>query len=189
MFASSSYAETFDYVSMGLGADFWDKQSNTDELESGSEPGYFGSIALGREINNGFRFEGELSYRRSKVHGINHPDQGLKSSGDGNVLAGIGLFVNGSYEFYRSSMFRPYAMAGIGALQLEVFDDGGANNPINDDKFTYGIQVGAGARYKLNDAIDLSFNARYLKSDSVKLQGLKTEFDTFSLVIGMDYRF
>jgi len=174
---------------MGIGANFWNKQSNTDELESGSEPGYFLYAALIHEYNSQFRSEAELLYRRDKIHGINNPDEGKKSTGDGNVLTGTGLFANGSYELYSRRGFRPYVMAGIGVLTLAVDDKNNAENPLNDDGITYGIQIGMGARYKLGDAVNLSLNARYLKSKPVTLDGLKTEYDTSSLAFAVEYRF
>ncbi len=186
---SFALAAEENYVSIGVGANSWEKTSNSDELESGSELGYIGYLSLGHVYGNQFRSEVELSYRHDDIHGINHPDEGLKSTGDGNVLTAVSVFANGEYELHHGSMLRPYIMGGIGVLRLSVSDEDNAENPLNDDTETFGIQFGLGARIELTEALDGQLRATYLWSDSVKLDGLKTEYETMSVTLGLNYRF
>jgi opacity protein-like surface antigen len=186
---SPALAEGSNYYSFGAGANFWNKQSNTDELESGGEAGYFAYASLIHEYNSQFRSEVELLYRRDKVHGINNPDEGFKSTGDGNILSSVGIFANASYELYPGSRFRPYVMVGIGVLSLTVDDKDNADNPLDDNGWTYGIQAGGGVRYQWSETITLSVNGRYLTSNPIDLDGLETEYDTTSFAFAMEFLF
>jgi opacity protein-like surface antigen len=177
------------YVSIGAGANSWSKTSNMEEIESGSELGYIVFLSLVHDYGNQFRSEVELSYRYDDIHGINYPDEGIKSTGDGNALTTVSIFANGEYEFHHGSMLRPFIMGGIGVLRLSANDKKNAENPLNDDTETFGAQLGLGARIELTNTLDVQFRATYLWSDSVKLNGLKTRYETMSATLGLNYRF
>lgn len=181
----ASPAHTENYSILGGGANFWWNTHNTDELEGGSEPGYLAYFAIGRAYDKGYRAEIELSYRRNNVHGINDPDNDFKSTGDGNIISGIGLFVNIAYDFSAGNYFTPYLMAGPGMLYLSAKDDDGAENPLNDETMTYGLQVGGGLRFLIKDNVLGGIGLRHMFTLSTDLDGLNTEYDTTALVISL----
>ncbi len=182
-FGSQVFAEK--QISAGAGANLWAKTSNEDELEAGSEPGVLMYVAAGQLMEQGYRAELELSYRRNNVHGINDPANGLVSSGDGNVITGLGAFINLSYDLTSTRFFKPYVMSGVGLLHLTVEEDNGAETPLDDSAMTYGLQVGAGVRFKLRDHLRGNIGFRHMFTGATELDGLKTEFDTSTITFSL----
>ena len=170
-----------DYVALGGGASFWNQTHNSDELEGGSEPGYLVSLALGREYENAYRAEIELSFRQNNVHGINDPDNRKKSSGDGNILQGTALFVNVAYDFRAGKSIRPYIMAGPGVIYLKVSDDDDPEIPLNDSATTYAFQIGFGARFNVTDEVKGDIGIGQMMTATTDLQDLHTNYDTTTI--------
>ena len=182
-------AEAEDYVAIAGGASFWNQTHNSDELEGGSEPGYMVNLALGREYGNSYRAELELSFRHNNVHGINDPDNGNKSSGDGNIIEGTGLFINGAYDFRPGKSIRPYIMAGPGVMHLKVSDDDGAKYPLDDNSTIFGFQAGFGARLNFTENLRGDIGVRQMYTDTTDLENLHTNYDTttFTAAVGMNF--
>jgi opacity protein-like surface antigen len=178
-----------DYYSVGAGASFWNQTHNSDELEGGSEPGPMVFGTIGREYGSSYRLELDLQYSRNQVHGINDPDNGFKSTGDGNVIDGVGLFMNGAYDFRPGKNFRPYVIAGAGVMYLKVSESGNADTPLDDDSFTYGAQVGFGARFDVTKSIRVDLGARQIFAASTKLDGLNSEYDTTTFTLAAVMKF
>ena len=178
-----------DYVSAGAGASFWNQTHNSDELEGGSEAGYMVGVALGREYGDSYRAEFELSYRRNNVHGINDPDNGLKSTGDGNIIEGIGLFLNAAYDFRPSKSARPYVMAGPGVMYLKVSDDDGAKHPLDDNATTFAFQFGFGVRFYLFDDLRADIGARKMFTSTTDIEDLNANYDTTTFTAAVVMKF
>ena len=68
---------------------------------------------------------------------MNDPDNGKKSSGDGNILQGAALFLNVAYDFRAGKSIRPYIMAGPGVIYLKVSEDDDPVTSLDDSSTTY----------------------------------------------------
>ena len=178
-----------DYISFGGGASFWNQTHNSDELEGGSEPGYLANIALGREYENSYRAEFELSFRQNNVHGINDPDNGKKSSGDGNILQGAALFLNVAYDFRAGKSIRPYIMAGPGVIYLKVSEDDDPVTSLDDSSTTYAFQVGFGARFKFTENIRGDIGVGQMITATTDLEDLHTQYDTTTVTVAVVMKF
>lgn len=174
-----------DYIALGGGASFWNQTHNSDELEGGSEAGYLVSLAWGREYENSYRAELEFSFRQNNVHGINDPDNGKKSTGDGNILQGAALFVNAAYDFRAGKSIRPYIMAGPGVIYLKVSDDDDPETPLDDSSTTYAFQIGLGARFDVTENLRGDIGIGQMITATTDLENLHTNYDTTTITAAL----
>ena len=174
-----------DYIALGGGASFWNQTHNSDELEGGSEAGYLVSLAWGREYENSYRAELEFSFRQNNVHGINDPDNGKKSTGDGNILQGAALFVNAAYDFRAGKSIRPYIMAGPGVIYLKVSDDDDPETPLDDSSTTYAFQIGLGARFDVTENLRGDIGIGQMITATTDLENLHANYDTTTITAAL----
>lgn len=187
------------YVGVGGGANFWNEQSNSADLESGSEAGVIGVIDTGVRYGKG-RLGVELSGRRDNVHGINgdrnRGSDGLclyrdpvqvrcLSSGDGNTLYSLTLHGIATYEPIAWYGLRPYALVGAGVTLLhgraEDVDPG--KPELDDTVLTPSGQVGLGIAYQLSPRIDLDLGWRHLYARQTELDELDITYRTNAVML------
>lgn len=131
----------------------WGPSGSTLELTF--DPGYAVGGFVGYEFGNGWRTEGELTYRVNDVDGF------LNLNADGDVSS-IALMANGFYDFDLGSPFVPYVGGGIGVAYLSVNDVGALGNPLADDDDTvFAYQLGVGVGYQISPTVTLTADYRY----------------------------
>ncbi|NOU22603.1 MAG: porin family protein [Methyloglobulus sp.] len=139
---------------------------NTNFIED-YDPGFAGSVAVGYQIADQFRLEGEALYQS------NDKDEGHFS--DFGSLSGIPLkgerertafLLNGYYDFKNGTAFTPYITAGMGGYHLRLK---GEHSSVGND-LDFAWQAGAGVNYKLNDRISLDLKYRYFGGTDAELQ-------------------
>jgi opacity protein-like surface antigen len=150
------------------------------------DPGFAGSVALGHQIADQFRLEGEVLYQSNdngKEHfslsffsGSNHTHGPTPSS---SPLKGgrerTAFLLNGYYDFKNSTAFTPYITAGMGGYHLRLK---GEHSSVDND-LDFAWQTGAGVNYKFDDRISFELKYRYFGGADAELQspsGLSSRF-------------
>jgi len=132
--------------------------------------------AVGREVGDNFRGEGEVLYLESDG----------KHAGDGDLKTVAGL-LNGYYDFNRHGAWNPFIGAGVGLAQVKV--DGGLSDG-DDTGFAY--QFKAGVSHPFNDRLTGEVAYRYLGVNGVEfgnsLNRIDGDFSTQAVTVGLRYK-
>ncbi|MDB5426402.1 MAG: hypothetical protein JWR47_1342 [Phenylobacterium sp.] len=162
------------YVRGDAGANFQSEINGARTAKGDS--GWTVSGAVGREIADGFRAEGELIYMQSNAKN--------GSSGDLKTVAGL---LNGYYDFNRQGAWQPFVGAGVGLAQVKV--DGG---PSNGDDTGFAYQFKAGVAHPFNDRLTGEIAYRYLGVNGVEfgstLNRIRGDFSTQAVTVGLRYK-
>jgi OOP family OmpA-OmpF porin len=142
-----------------------------------------GSAGVGYAFSNGFRVEGELSFREN--------DFDSDVAGVGGDIGANAIMANLFYDFNKDGGIQPYV--GLGAGWADV--DGSATDGVID--YEVGDQVWAyqgmlGVAFGLTEQLDLDIGYRYFKAPDVGASGgLLTELDytTQTATVGLRYQF
>lgn len=185
------------YMSGSLGMAFMEQQSNRSGTANfdvtPSNPGIAVTGAVGKELGNGFRAEGELGYRQIGLdHGIVYSSGGTgassgAASGNANAFSVMG---NGYYDFQTGSPLRPYVGAGIGFARVEMSSVGiGAGSAVNDSDVDFAYQAMAGLEYQLTPRGTLYTGYRYFAVTDPRFndaagQRIRSEFATNNVEAG-----
>lgn len=141
------------------------------------DPGFAGSVAVGYQIADQFRLEGEVLYQ-SNDNGKEHFSYSIQpvtrhshgSSPSYPTLKGererMAFLLNGYYDFKNSTTFTPYITAGLGGYHLRLKQQ--YSSVENDLDFAW--QAGAGVNYKLDDRISFDLKYRYFGGTDAELQ-------------------
>jgi len=161
------------YLSGSTGLSFLQEQNNhAGSLNfdtSGANPGFDVTGAVGKELGNGFRAEGEIGYRQIEMgHGTVYAPGGTgiasgPAGGDAHALSFMG---NGYYDFQTGTRFVPYVGAGIGFADVTM--SGVSINGVpatNDSDLAFAYQGMAGVGYQLTDNGTIYTGYRYFAVD------------------------
>ncbi|WP_120500826.1 outer membrane protein [Roseovarius sp. EL26] len=209
--ASGAFAEEQFYLQGSLG---FNQLFDTDQTGSSGpggaqanvasdfDGGYNLGIAVGTKIPawSGVRAELALSYSENDADSIDFSGNGAGE--EGNVqgdISSTSIFANLLYDIKTPhERFTPYIGAGIGAAFIDSsVSYGGLPVRINDDDEVFAAQLIAGVAYKLNDRLDLTFDARYSRAFDVELTRVgpagpatvSDDFDNLSLNVGLRFGF
>jgi len=161
---------------------------------SAANPGFDLGAALGRELGNGFRAEGELAYRRinlDRVTGV----AGVASGPAGGAASALSVMGNGYYDFQTATPIKPYVGLGAGFARVN-FDKATVNGaPLVDDgdvEFAYQAIGGVGydvsptgtvfTQYRHFATLDPTFTA-------ASGQSFNSQFADSSVELGYRFRF
>lgn len=108
--------------------------------------------AIGGYNFDGFRVEGEMSYRHANIDRVSGPAGSILISGvDISLWSFMG---NAYYDFKTNSPVTPFVGAGIGLVQGLLSDNG---YKYDDTVFGYQFTVGAGFALNKHVSLDLSY--------------------------------
>ncbi|MBC7770544.1 MAG: outer membrane beta-barrel protein [Phycisphaerales bacterium] len=139
----------------------FDDGINTGDFNTDLEDGFLGAIGAGYGFGNGFRLEGELSYRNNQWGPTNIPDPpDGEFQGDVNTWA---LMANLFYDFNRGGTFQPYLGVGAGGAKVDLGIDGAGSQA--DEVFAYQGLAGVGIRLSENAMLDIGY--RYFMAPEV----------------------
>lgn len=180
------------------------------------DDGYYIGGALGRQLADHVRFEGEFSYRQNDLDKFSlYNDGGLGAGLGGGSLNGahfdgkgsmdaLAMMANGYYDFDVWG-FKPYIGAGLGYAHLTMNDTRALGlhslSPLapsdsigiadsSDDVFAY--QFGAGIGYQIRPGVVASVDYRYFGTQDphFKLtsgESLRSEYNSHD--VGLSVRF
>ncbi|MGE3142639.1 MAG: outer membrane protein, partial [Hyphomonadaceae bacterium] len=132
--------------------------ANSGPLDYDFDDDWMGAASLGYAFVNGFRLEGELSYRTNDMSDGASPP----STGDVNAWAGL---INLIYDFNRQGQLQPYLGVGVGAARVDATFNGVGSS--DDTVFAY--QAMAGLGIVLSPRLTLDIGYRYLAAPDVGL--------------------
>jgi len=155
------------------------------DLTSDFDDGFGVGAAYGRwfDTQRHWRGEVELSYRENDTDDVS----GIGSDGEFNIFTGM---VNGYYDFTPDARFSPYVGVGVGFADVEadrVALPGGGR--IDDDDNVFAYQAMLGASYELTSSVDFFGEVRYLGTEDPEFDGRESEYETFTGLAGLRYRF
>lgn len=180
------------YMSGGIGGVWLQDAEFTGvgfSSEASFDSGFFGSVALGTTIGDKWRGDVELSYRSIGVESISGT-----TSGSGEIHSSAAM-VNGYYDLFSGSDWRPYIGAGIGLVRLNmegVTPIGGST--IDDRDTVVAVQGIAGIGYRVNDRIGLFTDYRLLAATETNYttaagQTAEGEYHEHRIVVGLRWSF
>lgn len=155
------------------------------ELGSDFDGGFGAGVVYGRwfDTQRHWRGEVELGYRENDVDDVS----GVGSDGEFNALTGM---VNGYYDFLPDAGFSPYVGVGVGYADVEADGVGlPGGGELDDDDGVFAYQAMVGANYQLTSNVDLYGEIRYLDTDDPEFDGGESEYETFTGLAGVRYRF
>lgn len=155
------------------------------DLTSDFDDGFGVGAAYGRwfDPQRHWRGEVELSYRENDIDDVS----GTSSDGEFTVFTGM---VNGYYDFTPDARLSPYVGVGVGFADVEadrVALPGGGQ--IDDDDNVFAYQAMLGASYELTSSVDFFGEVRYLGTEDPEFGGRESEYETFTGLAGVRYRF
>lgn len=176
-FASQGYSQCYecdvcDDVDTGVyvgafGGTNWLNFKNHHDVKGKFDVGYTGALSLGYKFHNGFRVEGEVSYRHNKLKSF---DVGSLSMSDFHAkghTTSTSIMGNVLYDFDFGSCVTPYIGAGIGYTNLHAKIEGHDN--FSHEKFSgsekgLAVQGIVGASYALCEKTAVGVEYRYFKA-------------------------
>lgn len=154
-----------------------------------------GGGTLGYYLNDNWRVEGELMYRRNDLKDITIDGIGASTDGD---FASLSVGLSALYEFnpFGKERVRAYAGAGVVFVQeIDIdFEIDGEETSFETDEV--GFQVQLGARYDINDNLFVDAGLRYLTVSGAELEFpadtsriVESDYSPLSVSIGVGWRF
>lgn len=160
----------------------------TVQADAELDPSGAAAAALGFEWVDGWRLEGELSWRRSDFDSID----GV-AVGDGRAEVYAAMF-NIYYGLRKDAVVNPYLGAGMGAARLSVDDLAFGGAQVDDAAVDFAWQAMAGVDFALSDSWVLSAEYRYFAVSEVKLTDsmqapFKIDYGASTAMLGIRVRF
>lgn len=150
--------------------------SGSAVLDATMDPSGMAAAAFGFEWVDGWRFEGELTWRRSDFDSV---DNVAVSSGHAEIYAPM---FNLYYGLRKDAAVNPYLGAGVGLARLAIEDLAVGAATVNDFGGGLAWQGMAGVDLAISENWKLSFEYRYFAVDEVKL------VDSLGLPLKVDYQ-
>lgn len=153
-------------------------------LDASFDPGGAAATAFGFEWIDGWRFEGELSWRRNAFDSIdNVPVDG------GNVEIHAAM-INVYYGFRKGATVNPYIGAGVGGARLAVGNLAVGAATVDDFGGGMAWQGIAGVDFALSPLWTLWVDYRYFAVDEVKMTDslqipFKTDYMASTAMLGL----
>lgn len=176
-----------------------DLQENAAFADTNS--GFDVDIVFGYDFG-AFRLEAEGGLKRAGYDTLTVVEPAIVPGGDvapgtvvGNeedltVLSGM---LNGLFEY--GSQFQVFAGGGVGFANVDLpVEVVGVGTVIDDNKTDFAWQLLAGARYAVNDNLDIGLKYRYFVIDEFEFNSaggvpLEVDFQTHSLLASFTYNF
>lgn len=165
--------------------DFSDGESGTSgHIKTKKAPNFAG--ALGLRLNDNIRLEGEVSYRKTGISGLEIDNAGSFQAG-GDLKSWTGL-LNVYYDFNTHSKFTPYLSGGLGFSHVAGdFSGGGGTGSFNDEAYGLAWQAGAGLKYRPDDDIAYTLGYRYLDTVGLEMNGVDLDHSGHEFRVGLEY--
>lgn len=155
------------------------------DYELDNTPAFAG--AMGLRLDNNWRVEGEISYRRADFDRI---DLSSSSSNAGGDIGSWFYLANVYYDFdYQWRNFQPFVSAGLGLAYHDfTYEDlSGSLSNTNGDSFDLAWQVGAGLKYRYSDNVAFTGNYRYLATSEINIDDFNADYASHELRVGVEY--
>jgi OmpA-OmpF porin, OOP family len=157
------------------------------------EEEWMGAAGLGYAMRNGFRLEGELSYRQNDWGPAVLDQFETSGSGDATSLAVMGNLL---YDFNRDGRLQPYLGVGVGAARINLALNGAGES----EDTTLAYQGMAGIAYAVTDRLTFDVGYRYFMAPDVDASeafssigianaDAKVDYEHQAVTLGMRWQF
>lgn len=155
--------------------DFKTAASNTKYGVTSKNQGYLGMAGVGYHLFDEFRVDltALSSYKnKSKESGAVTLDGNSVKAISRSEMESLGIFVNGTYDFFTGTPFSPFITGGVGYTRskfngnLELLSAYTGNKRIisgSEKKGSIGYKAGAGIAYKVGQSLDIDFGVSYIQ--------------------------
>ena len=155
------------------------------ELEEGLAVGG----AIGYDTGT-IRLEGEVAFQENDFGKMTGSAGGVSASlGLSGNMAFLGVLLNGYYDFRNDGSFTPYVTAGLGFANISVNDLGipsqGVPSSGDEDDSVFAYQVGGGLGFAISDSATLNIGYRLLGTADPEFEGVKAEFLSHNVLVGI----
>ncbi len=163
-------------------------RSSSRHFDASTDPGFEINGAIGKELGNGFRAEGELGYHQMSLDHITSYGVG-GSGGAGGDADAFSVMGNGYYDFDAGGPIKPYIGAGLGFARVSLSDATVNGHALVDDEdLTFAYQAMAGIGYQVNPKGTLFLGYRYFAVDDPSFNStigpLHSEMATHNVELG-----
>ncbi len=155
--------------------------------------GFAGLLTGGYQLENNWRFEGELGARlANQVGDISGTGSGPTEKGNINVYS---LMANAIYGIPTGTKFTPYVGAGAGVARVS------ANNirtlfstSVDDSDTAFAYQGILGMEYDISDSLKAGLDYRYFRTADLKFSdatatAVKADYENHTVTMGVRYLF
>lgn len=151
-------------------------------------PGLAVLLQGGYQFANGFRAEGEASYRRLSSEELH--TNGRIAPADSSITS-YSLMANFYYDFLTRTVISPYLGAGVGVAQTR-FGEASSNGNVlwtKDRDVTVAYQGIAGFACRISDDTSLDFVYHHFAIPRLHFKTLSAEFRGINLFVGIRHWF
>lgn len=163
--------------------------------EADFDPSFAGGGTVGWRLNDRWRLEGEVMYRRNEMDDLTLPGVGASTGGD---FASLSLGASALYDFdlFDSENVTTFVGAGVVFVQeIDIdFEIGAQETSFETDDI--GFQVQFGARYDFGERWFLDTRVRYLALSGVEMEFpadtsriVESDYAPLTVTAGIGYRF
>lgn len=139
--------------------------------------------ALGYDLGNNTRVEGEVAYRTADLDRVSGPGGSFALTGELNVFS---FLVNGYYDIKVDAPVTPFITGGIGFANTEIAD---GDDSVDDNVFAY--QLGAGLSYAVDNQMTIDFGYRYMSTSDPEFEEsgvtMESEYGSHNFYVGLRY--
>lgn len=188
MSSMAACGSTYIKGNIGLGipldSDIDNMPYNAGTAEMSFDSGFLGTVAVGHDLANPFRVEGEYGWQKNDLDRLSYSNQfGNFDQGDLKIQS---LMVNGYYDIDTGSSWRPFLGVGIGWAKVDL------NTPAlplgdNDDVFAYQLMVGVAYAIDCEWSVDVQY--RFFGTQDATIQGADFSMNSNNLMVGLRYNF
>lgn len=179
--AVPAFAQQAAYLSGNIGFGFRpDGDISSSTLPFENDPALVLNGAIGIELQQMFRVEGEIGYH------VNTADQG--GTGVDWTFRTLSLMANGYFDIPTHSPVQPYVGAGVGVAIVELeAESGGWTTSENDGVGAFQLLAGVG--FEISPKAVLNFGYRYFVTSDPTYNGFSTEYSSHDFLFGARFRF
>ncbi len=200
-FASAALADGW-YFSAGTGVNYVPDRKLTNSVagvnptKDSTDIGMVITGAVGYSFDAiPIRVEGEFGWRDNANDKVSTPMFGSSAAG-GDIMP-LSFMANVYYDFDTGTPITPYIGAGVGGVDLMTKIAQGGTTIVDDSAIGFGYQGIIGAAYKINEALSLKADYRYLGTTDVSFSNspgvgagtAKMSYKSHAVMIGFIYRF
>ncbi|OOZ42319.1 hypothetical protein BOW53_00300 [Solemya pervernicosa gill symbiont] len=173
MFVGAAQASENGYLAIGGGINVPTDAEVSTLGDQEMDNGYLFSVAIGQEVEDGFRIEGEYAYRAADV---DEAGPGV----DVSVQAGM---LNGIFDMDTGSEVTPYIGAGIGAANMNW------DGSVDDNETVFAYQVMLGLNVEMSPESSLRFGYRYFDPAEASINPYEIDSAFHDFEIGLRFNF
>lgn len=198
--AGAASADDGWYVSAGTGVTYLPELKASNTIANANPTKIDSSLGMAIVGSGGYAFgpvriEEEFGWRDNGVDTVSTP--GLGKQGGSGDLYPLSLMTNVYYDIDTGSNFSPYLGAGLGAVDLQNRIVEAGTTLIKADRIGLGYQGIAGLAYRVNDALSIKADYRYLATTPTSLPDdpalgtgtAKLAYESHAVLVGFVYRF